>query len=148
MNSSSIQFSLRGHAQRRVEESNPQTTTVQDTGRLPRITEMLAMAHWFEEMIRSGEAKDYADVARLTCLCRERVSQIVRLVDLAPEIQLEVLYLQPVRGRAYPVSESAMRKIANTLDWNQQRRQWLEVKRAYRLVSNPAQSVTTMDSPK
>jgi CHAT domain len=48
------------------------------SGRLPRVTQVLALAIHLEDMLRRGEAKDYADLARLSCLCRERVSQIVR----------------------------------------------------------------------
>ena len=70
-----------------------------------------------------GDARDYADVARLSCLCRERVSQIMRLNDLAPDIQMELLYLPPVPSGRYPISETAMRKIANLLSWADQRRE-------------------------
>ena len=66
-------------------------------------------------MIRRGEAKDYADIARLSCLCRERVSQIVRLNYLAPDIQVELLYLPPTPTGRYPIAETVVRKIANLL---------------------------------
>ena len=38
------------------------------------------------EAPEGGEAKDYADLARLSCLCRERISQIVRLKYLGPDM--------------------------------------------------------------
>lgn len=68
-----------------------------------------------------GEANDYADLARLSCLCRERISHIVRLNYLAPDIQVEVLYLAPTTSRHFPISETALRKIANLLSWVDQR---------------------------
>jgi hypothetical protein len=64
-------------------------------GRLPQITRVLALAIHFDDMLRNGDAKDYADIGRLTCLCRERVSQIMRLNYIAPDIQIELLYLPP-----------------------------------------------------
>ena len=84
-------------------------------------------------MIRKGDARDYADIARQTCLCRERVSQIVRLNYLAPDIQLELLYLPPVPTGRYPVSETALRNIANLLSWVDQRREWMRLKKLHRL---------------
>jgi|HubBroStandDraft_6_1064221.scaffolds.fasta_scaffold1498898_1 hypothetical protein len=102
-------------------------------GRLPRITQVLALAIHLEDMIRRGEAKDYADLARLTCLCRERISQIVRLNYLAPDIQVELLYLPPTTSGRFPISETAMRKIANLLSWEEQRSAWVALKRDHRL---------------
>jgi hypothetical protein len=102
-------------------------------GRLPRITQVLALAIHLEDMIRRGEAKDYADLARLSCLCRERISQIVRLNYLAPDIQVELLYLAPTTSGRFPISETALRKIANLLSWTDQRREWKALKQRHHL---------------
>jgi len=102
-------------------------------GRLPRVTQVLALAIHLEDMIRRGEAKDYADLARLSCLCRERISQIVRLNYLAPDIQVELLYLPPTPTGHYPVSETAVRKLASLLSWTDQRREWTALKQRHRL---------------
>lgn len=102
-------------------------------GRLTQITLVLALAIHFDEMIRRSDAKDYADIARLSCLSRERVSQIVRLNYLAPDIQVELLYLPATPTGRYPVSESAARKIANLLSWTDQRREWASLKQRQRL---------------
>jgi hypothetical protein len=104
-----------------------------NAGRLPQISRVLSLAIHFEEMIRRGEAKDYAGIARLSCLCRERVSQITRLNYLAPDIQMELLYLPPVPTGRYPISEAAMRKIANLLSWADQRQQWAALKQRHHL---------------
>ncbi|MGD1097600.1 MAG: hypothetical protein ABSB35_37145 [Bryobacteraceae bacterium] len=103
------------------------------SGRLPRIVQVLALAIHLEDMIRRGEAKDYADLARLSCLCRERISQIVRLNYLAPDIQIELLYLPPTPSGRYPISETAVRKIANLLSWADQRREWTALKQQHHL---------------
>jgi hypothetical protein len=97
-------------------------------GRLPRITQVLALAIQLEHTIRKGDAKDYADIARLGGLSRERVSQIVRLTYLAPDIQVELLYLPPTSTGRYPISETAVRKIANLLSWRCQRQEWARLK--------------------
>lgn len=103
--------------------------TQQSHGRLPRVTQVLALALSFQDMIRRGEAKDYADVARLRGVTRERLSQIMKLVWLAPDIQAEILYLPPTSVGRFPISELALRKIANCRFWANQRAQWTELKR-------------------
>jgi hypothetical protein len=126
-----IRFSLRTKLQRSIEAV--EQAPLHRVGRLPRITQVLALAIHLEDMIRRGEAKDYADLARLTCLCRERISQIVRLNFLAPDIQVEILYLAPTTSGRFPVSETAMRKIANLLSWEDQRRAWAALKQQHTL---------------
>jgi hypothetical protein len=95
-----------------------------DRGRLPRVTEVLALALQFDDMIRRGVARDHADLARLGCISKERISQIMRLVWLAPDIQQEVLTLpRTPRGRC-PVGEVALREIASMMLWAEQRAAW------------------------
>jgi len=125
-----IRFQLRPKPQRAagVEQPGPRVS-----GRLPQVTRTLALAIYFDEMIRTGDATEYADIARQACLCRERVSQIARLNYLAPDIQMELLYLPPVPTGRYPISETAMRKIANLLSWREQRREWARLKTLHHL---------------
>ena len=128
---SPIEVTVRLHAKPQTPQPRPLDFTA--AGRLPQLTRVLALAVHFEHMIATGEAEGYADVARLTCLCRERVSQIVRLTYLAPEIQVEILYLPPCPAGRYPISEVAARKIANLLCWTEQRRAWSQLKQFHRL---------------
>jgi hypothetical protein len=111
-----------------------EVATIQNRGRLPRITQVLSLAIEIEDILRRGDAKDYADVARLSGLCRERISQVVRLNSLAPSIQVEVLYLPPAPTVRYPISETALRKIASLLCWNIQREEWARLKQLLGLV--------------
>ena len=108
--------------------------TSQTPGRLPRATQVLALAIQFEDMLARGEAKDYADLARLGGLCRERVSQIMRLIYLAPDIQVELLYLPPTPTGRFPISETGLRRIAGVLSWPQQREQYLALRTSVGLV--------------
>lgn len=93
-------------------------------GRLPRITQVLAMALQFQEMIDWGEIRRHSDVARLGCVSRERISQLMVLTWLAPDIQDAILRLPQVPGGRYPVSEGALRKMARLPSWEDQRAQW------------------------
>ncbi len=89
-------------------------------GRPIRAAQVLALALQFQEMIDRGEVRDYANLARLGCVSRERISQIMMLVWLAPDIQEAVLRLPPYSGRA-PFSETALRRIAKMPLWEDQR---------------------------
>ena len=122
-----VQFQLRRPVA--VERTAPRASR----GQLPQVTRILALAIHFDEIIRRGDARDYADVARLSCLCRERVSQVMRLLYLAPDIQMELLYLPPVSSGRFPISETAVRKIANLLPWADQRREWVRLKQLHHL---------------
>jgi hypothetical protein len=88
----------------------------------------MALAVQFQDMIQRGEARDYADLARLGCLTRERMSQIMELLWLAPDIQREILYFSPTPAGRFPISEVAARKIAKLLAWAEQRNEWKEIK--------------------
>jgi hypothetical protein len=89
---------------------------------------VLALAIQFQEMLRLGEARDCADLARLGGLTRERISQIMKLNWLASDLQLEILYLTQTSVERYPVSEVAVRRIAHHLDWAEQRDLWRKLK--------------------
>jgi hypothetical protein len=115
-------------------EGGPSAVPPSGTGRLPRVTQVMALAIHFQDMIRRGEARDYADLARLGCLTRERISQIMELLWLAPDIQQEILYLAPIPGGRYPITELAVRKLANTFSWSDQREYWRQLKQAHRLA--------------
>ncbi|MFN0056486.1 MAG: hypothetical protein ACKV0T_30430 [Planctomycetales bacterium] len=75
-------------------------------------------------MIRDGEVRDYADLARLGHVTRARLSQIMDLLLLAPDIQEAILFLPPVDGGDDLVREQQLRKIVAALDWGKQRRCW------------------------
>lgn len=99
------------------------------SGRLPRVTQVLALAIQFQDMIERGDARDYADLARLGCLSRERMSQIMELVWLAPDIQGDILEFPTTATSRFPVSEVAVRRIAGRLRWAEQRELWASLKK-------------------
>ncbi len=88
----------------------------------------MALAIHFQDMIQRGEARDYADLARLGCLTRERMSQIMELVWLAPDIQQEILQFPPTGTSRFPISEVAVRRVAEKLCWFEQREVWRKLK--------------------
>ena len=95
---------------------------------IPRLTRLMALAIKCLAMIESGAIRDYAELARVGYVTRARMSQIMNLVNLAPDIQEEILFLPPEVGRSH-LTETAVRKIACQPLWNRQRLQWQQLRR-------------------
>ena len=84
--------------------------------RIPRITRLMALAIKFQAMIEQGEVRDYADLARLGFVTRARVTQIMNLLNLAPDIQQSLL-----QGSAtLKFTERHVRRIALLVSWDDQ----------------------------
>jgi hypothetical protein len=91
---------------------------------VPRITRLLALALKFEELIGSGTVTNYAAVAEVARVSRSRVTQMTALLNLAPDIQEEILFLPAAEARRLHISEPSLRRLTATLLWNQQREHW------------------------
>ena len=97
--------------------------------RVPRITRLLALAQKFEELIGSGVVNNYAALAQVGRVSRSRVTQMTSLLNLAPDIQEEILFLRVEEAAQFRISEPSLRKLTATLLWNQQREQWRNLRR-------------------
>jgi hypothetical protein len=93
-------------------------------GRVPRVARLMALALRFEGLIREGAVKDYAELARLGHVTRARVSQVMNLLNLAPDIQEALLFLPLTQRGRDPVILADLQPIACTPDWRKQRRLW------------------------
>jgi len=78
--------------------------------------------------VRSSEVRDFAEIARLGHVTRARVTQIMNLLNLAPDIQEELLFLPPVASGNDPFTEQALRPVCARLDWTAQRALWRALK--------------------
>jgi hypothetical protein len=94
------------------------------TRRVPRIARLMALAVRMENLIRAGGVIDYSQLATLGHVSRARITQIMNLLLLAPEIQEQILFLLPARGSRDPVRLAQLQPIARIPDWNQQRQLW------------------------
>jgi ParB-like chromosome segregation protein Spo0J len=81
---------------------------------------MLALAHTLEAAIRTGKLRDQAEAARRLGLTRARMTQLLALLQLAPDLQERVLCLEAVDGRE-PVTERDLRPVTRALCWADQR---------------------------
>jgi len=59
---------------------------------VPRVARLLALAHKFQAMLDSGEVESMAELARLGRVSRARITQIMDLLLLSPDIQEELLF--------------------------------------------------------
>ena len=95
-----------------------------EPGSIPRVTRLMALAIRFDQLIRDGEVIDYADIARLGHVTRARVTQIMNLLHLAPDIQDALLHFPRVEHGRDPITERDLRPIAAVIDWKKQRAEW------------------------
>ena len=88
---------------------------------IPRITRLMALAIKFQTMVDRREVRDYADLARLGYVSRARLTQVMNLLLLAPDIQ-ELLLLPD--ARTAKIHETYLRAVVNSEDWAEQRQLW------------------------
>ncbi len=113
-----------------------------DLGSVPRISRLMALAIHMEDLVRRGEVADYAELARLAHVTRARMTQIMSLLHLAPDIQEEILDLPRWKGDRAPIREKMVRPIAAVVDWRKQRTLWSEM-----IVESQNQRASNRGSP-
>jgi hypothetical protein len=95
--------------------------------RVPRLARLMALALRCDGLVRSGQVKNFAELARLGHVSRARLSQIMSLVQLAPDLQEELLFRgRPERGRD-PWHLRLLLPITAVLCWREQRRRWRQL---------------------
>ena len=98
------------------------------TGRVPKVARLMALAIKFDGMLARREVNDYAELARLGHVTRARVTQIMNLLNLAPDIQEAILFLPEVERGRDPLKEWQVRPAAEAV-WREQRRGWAAMSR-------------------
>jgi hypothetical protein len=77
----------------------------------------MALAIRFDGLLRAEEFRDYAEIVHLGRVTRARMTQIMKLLDLAPDIQEQILFLPNRKG----LTERTLRPVVSRIDWNEQR---------------------------
>jgi site-specific DNA recombinase len=86
--------------------------------RLSSVARLLALAHRLDGLVRDGTVANYAELARYASVTRARVSQIMNLLNLAPQIQEELLFLSS--SDAIHITERTLQRLASEPDWARQ----------------------------
>jgi hypothetical protein len=98
-------------------------------GRVLRVARLLALAHQIEAKVQSGVYDDLADAARKLGLTRARVTQIVNLTLVAPEIQEAILTWPPIVAGRDLITERTLRAIVAEPPWPNQIALWNALRR-------------------
>ena len=117
---------IREHNGRRAvqKEAGRENPTDLPPGRLLRVTKLMALAIRFEHLLSTGAVTDQAELAELGHVSRARITQIMNLLHLAPDIQEQILFLPRVSDGRDPIAERHLRPVTEMLNWNQQRQAW------------------------
>jgi len=97
-------------------------------GTIPRISRLLALAHHIQELIDTGQVKDLAEVARRGHVTRARMTQIMNLLLLAPDIQEEILFMPPTTNGKDPITLRGLRRVLAKTSLVKQRYVWRRVR--------------------
>jgi hypothetical protein len=97
------------------------------SGRVPKVARLMALAIRFEGMLKRGEVRDYAELAREGHVSRARVTQVMNLLLLAPPIQEAILFLPLTEAGRDSIKEWQVRVIAAEVRWGMQTEMWKKV---------------------
>jgi hypothetical protein len=92
-------------------------------GRVPRISVLMALAIRFDGLLRDGTVPNLTELARLAHVTQPRMTQIMNLLHLAPDIQEALLFL-PCGTRNELMSERHVRRLVSLRSWQIQRDAW------------------------
>jgi hypothetical protein len=87
----------------------------------------MALAIRFDQLLHDGVVADYAELARLGHVTRARVTQLMNLLLLAPDIQEAILFLPRIQQGRDTIRLGRLQPIALTPDWRKQRKLWSEL---------------------
>jgi hypothetical protein len=142
-----VSIASRGRIAIRPFDPNAEPPRPRPTNRTPRIAKLMALAIRFDEMLRSGEASDTIELARRGHVTQPRMSQIMALNQLAPDIQEALLNLPATKGKP-EIHEKRLRPIAAMLNWKDQREAWNDLRQAISVAETflPSASVHNLNA--
>jgi hypothetical protein len=125
----SFSISTQNHGKKVVEPATdataePVQAPQRPTGRVPRITRLMALAIKFDGYLRDGLVHDYAELARLGHVSRARITQIMDLTLLAPKVQEAILDLPLTMEGRDGVNLKDLISIGRESIWCDQRAMW------------------------
>lgn len=85
-----------------------------------RVAVMLALAHYVRSAIDDGRVRNQSDAASRLGYTPARMSQLLDLLLLAPDLQERVLELEAIDG-VQPLPERLLRPVLHIARWDQQR---------------------------
>jgi len=123
-----VYFTRSERGRRRIEDRPPPSQVVPQ-GRVPRVSRVMALAIQFDSLWREGIVANTVELARLAHVTQPRITQVLNLLHLAPDIQEEILFLPLVMSGHDPINEKMLRPISAQIDFDTQREMWRKIKR-------------------
>jgi hypothetical protein len=115
---------------RRSAISTTSATPTTPVGRIPRVARLMALAIKLDGLIRSGEVTSQRELAAVARVTPARVTQIMNLLHLCPQIQEQLLLLEPVTRGKDAVTERELRAVVCCVRWCHQERVWRTISRS------------------
>lgn len=115
---------VRGHAGRKQIADASRSQPSAPAGRIPRVSKLMALAIRFDGLLRSGVVSDQSELARLAEVTQPRMTQIMNLLHLAPDIQEQILFLPAVMSGNDPIHEKMLRPVVAEVSWRRQHQMW------------------------
>ena len=120
---------FQGEVHKRRDAARAARVTLAESGRVPRIAKLVALASRMQSMLESGEVESYQQLAELGKISQPRMTQIMSLLNLALDIQEELLYLPEVLQGKAAIHEKLLRPLTTEIDWKVQRRMWGRIRK-------------------
>ena len=96
-------------------------------GRVPRVARLMALAIRFDKLLRDGVVGSQSDLAAIAHVTQPRMTQIMNLLHLAPDIQEQILFLPSAAVGRDQLTERHLRRLTASDLWSAQRSQWKEM---------------------
>ncbi len=118
------QIHFKTKARRKTLAKGAKPVAITTPGRIPRVSKLMALAIRYDQMLNDGVVASQSDLAKLLYITQPRMTQIMNLLHLAPEIQEELLRLPPVEAGSDPITERDLRSATRLMDWSRQKMFW------------------------
>ncbi len=122
-------IAFQGEVHKRRDAARDARVKLAQSGRIPRIAKLVALASRMQSMLESGEVESFQQLAELGRISQPRMTQIMSLLNLAPDILEELLYLPEVMQGKAQIHERLLRPLTRELDWRVQRRMWARIRK-------------------
>ena len=120
---------FQGEVHKRRDAARAARVTLAQSGRIPRIAKLVALASRMQSMLESGEVETYQQIAELDRISQPRMAQIMSLLNLAPDIQEELLFLPEVMQGKAQIHGRLLRRLTREIDWRVQKGMWARIRK-------------------
>jgi len=90
------------------------------SGKTPTVSRMMALAIFYENLIKNEKIQSISDIARLEKVSQQRASQMMNLLLLSPTLQEKILTLPRQHPYSKHISTEKCIRIAKEIDFEKQ----------------------------